>query len=274
MYLAIDIGGTKTLVASFSSEGELLEQVKFPTPQDYRQFIDNLGNTVDKMSTNNLQAVGVAVPGLIDREKGVVYALGNLPWRDESIRDDISAVINNLPVIIENDARLAGLAEAVLLKAQYRNVLYLTVSTGIGCALLQDGHIVKELEDTEMGKMPLLHGDQIVHWEDFASGRAIVERYGKKASEIDDPEMWQAIGNDIGYGLGVICSVLQPQAIVFGGGAGKFAGKFKQTLTEYLEKELHPVVRRPKAILVAKYEDNGGIRGCYEILKQRYGEQS
>ncbi|HTE21866.1 MAG TPA: ROK family protein [Candidatus Limnocylindria bacterium] len=268
MYLAVDIGGTKTLVASFSNEGEIQERLKFPTPRDYQEFLDELAKNVANLSTSNLEVAVVAIPGLLDRQKGIVFALGNLPWQNERILEDISNHLGGLRVIIENDARLGGLAEAALLKDSYQRVLYLTVSTGIGGALIQDGRIAKLLEDTEMGKMPLVFNGKVNHWEDFAGGRGVVSRFGKYASEITDHESWHEIGINLSMGIGAICSVLQPEVIVFGGGVGQFADKFTPTIATYLEKELHPVVRRPKALLAASHKEDGVIYGCYELVRQ------
>lgn len=274
MYLAVDIGGTKTLVATFSPSGELLETSKFPTPKDYSQFISNLEEAVDKMTTKDLIAVGVAVPGLLSREKGIVYALGNLPWSNEPIRDDISRALNNLPVVIENDAKLAGLSEAILLKDQYRDVLFATVSTGIGGAFVQEGKLVRALQDMEMGKMPLMHEGKLKHWEDFAGGRGVVNHFKKRASEITDPKDWEFVATNIAYGLAAACSILQPEVIVLGGGVGQFADKFGDFILEYFDKNLHSVVRKPKAIVAAQRAGEAGVYGCYEIVNQFYGQSA
>lgn len=274
MYLAVDIGGTKTLVASFSAEGELLQTDKFPTPKDYEEFILNLAETVTKMTTENVIAMGVAVPGLLNREKGIVYALGNLPWSNKPIRDDISSKLGNIPVIIENDAKLAGLSEAILLQDTYRDVLFATVSTGIGAAFIQEGKLVRALQDMEMGKMPLMHEGVLEHWEDFAGGRGVVEHFKKRASEITDPKDWELIGTNIAYGLAAGCSILQPEAIVLGGGVGQFADKFSGVILEYFDQHLHSVVRKPKAILAAQRAGEAGVYGCYEIVNQFYGESA
>jgi len=70
MYLGVDIGGTKTLVACFDDEGVLQEEVKFPTPSNYNLFLKELANVVDKLSTTEFRAAAAAVPGKIDRERG------------------------------------------------------------------------------------------------------------------------------------------------------------------------------------------------------------
>lgn len=272
MYLAIDLGGTKTLIATFSSEGQLLESVRFPTPEDYEEFLGELSKNVSTLEINQIDSCVMAVPGLIDREQGIEISLGNLPWKNKHIRDDVSKTLGNIPVSIENDSKTGGISEALLLQGKYEDVLYLTVSTGIGAALVRNGEIVKPVEDMELGKIPILFEGKITQWEEFAGGRAIVKRFGKRASEITDPEVWNTIGDNLAYGLGIGCSVLQPDAIVFGGGAGQFAGKFKTIIIDYLKSHLHPNVRQPQAILTAQRPNEAVIYGCYELAKRMHGQ--
>lgn len=266
MYIAVDLGGTKTLVAVFDTGGKKIEETKFPTPKSYEEFLGDLANNVAKLSTHEIQHVVASVPGLINRNTGVVYALGNLPWKDKSIRDDIKKVFQ-ADVSIENDARLAGLGAAQPLKESYKDILYITVSTGIGGALISDGKIVEAVQDMELGKIPLQFEGSLLHWEEFASGRAIVATYGKRASEIEDPKIWHEIGLKIGYGTAIASATLQPEVIVFGGGAGQYADKFIPTVQEYMEKNLHADCKRPK-LLTAQNAEEVGIYGCYELARQ------
>lgn len=270
MWIAIDIGATKTLIAVFDRNGKIVKSSNHPTAKNYQQFLSELSTAFQKISSNNkFTAAGVGVPGLVDRNNGTVIALGNLDWGNRPIQKDISSIIGSIPTVIENDTRLAGLSEAQFLSNKYDRVLYFTISTGIGAALIENGQIVSALQDTEAGKMPLLYQNRIVAWEDFASGRAIIKKYGKKASEIDDPTTWDEIARNIGYGVGVTTSVMQPDAIIFGGGVGQFATKFIPAIKKYLASNLHPVVRQPK-LLVAKRPNEAVIYGCYIKARQKY----
>jgi predicted NBD/HSP70 family sugar kinase len=270
MYLAIDIGGTKTLAAVLDDDGVIIAEQRFPTPKDYPQFLMSLAENVEILclDPNVDYHCCVAIPGLLDREAGIVHALGNLEWKELPIRDDICKALGGRSVIIENDARLAGLSEAQLIK-QYPKVLFLTVSTGIGCALVENGYIVTTLQDIESGKMPLLHDGKYVNWEDFASGRAIVDIYNQKAFEITDPKIWHEIGLKVAQGLAPLVATLTPDAIVLGGSVGVQAAKFIPTLVDFLDEHLHPVIDRPQAILGAQRPDNAVIYGCYDLAKQK-----
>ncbi len=269
MYLGIDIGGTKTLVATLSDDGKITDSRRFPTDKDYERFLHDLADNLSQLKLEDDYKICAGIPGLLDRTAGIVHSLGNLPWRDKPIRGDISKLVNDKPVTIENDSRLAGLYEALLIKDRYSDrVLFLTISTGIGGALVHDGRLVTALQDTEMGKMPLEHNGKVIHWEDFAGGRGVVDNLHKRAEQITDPEEWRKVGEPIAYGLGAVCSVLQPEVIILGGSVGAYADRYKDVITDYLAEHLHSNVRQPKDVLAAKDPDEAVLHGCYELLKQ------
>lgn len=89
MYLAVDIGGTKTLLACFDDKGKLLDTVKFPTPRDYEDFLSDFKHYLRFLKVVNYQAAGVAVPGKIDRKHGRAVAYGTLVWPVVPIEADI-----------------------------------------------------------------------------------------------------------------------------------------------------------------------------------------
>ena len=116
MYLGIDIGGTKTLIASLDKEGVIQESVKFPTAQDYGSFLNDLAKSVATLSTKEFAACGIAVPGRLDTKKEIGVVFGNLPWKEVHLKSDTHRMIR-CPIVLENRrANLAGLSEAMLLK--------------------------------------------------------------------------------------------------------------------------------------------------------------
>src|SRR5262245_15089271 len=149
MYLGIDIGGTKTLVGLLDDRGVILERQKFPTAKDYPVWREDVAKVVANLSTNEYKACGVGAPGKLDRERGLGLAMGNLPWRKVPIQSDIKKLVK-CPVVLENDAKLAGLSEAMLVKNHSR-VLYITVGTGIGTAVIVNQQIEPALADAEGG---------------------------------------------------------------------------------------------------------------------------
>jgi len=267
MILAIDIGGTKTLLACFDNTGHILKEVSFSTPDEYDDFLNDLKKHAARFD-QNFTTCCMGVPGLLDRKAGVVRSLGNLPWIDRPIAHDVSKIFNDTPVYIENDSKLAGLGEVSALDTAPKRVLYITVSTGIGGALLVDGRLSTDMIDMEIGKSPLNFAGDVEHWENFASGRAFFESYGIKGDDTDDPKIWQNFVQErLGPGIVVACSYLQVDTIIFGGGLGHHAPRFRDYLAPYIDERLHPIVKRPKQLLSATYGKNGVIYGCFEYAK-------
>lgn len=268
MYLGIDIGGTKTLIARLNNEGVIQDSVKFLTPKIYSSFLKELAVNVANLSTKSIVAAGVAAPGSIDREHGVAKDFGNLPWHDVPLQKDIRKMLH-CPVVIENDANLAGLSEAMLLP-QYDCVLYVTVSTGIGTGIITKQQIDPEFADSEGGHIMLEHKGKIMMWEKFASGQAIVKRFGKRASDIQDKKTWRIIAKDIGIGLYDLIAFIQPDAVVLGGGVMAHLDKFDDLLNHELKRYETPLTPIPP-ILRAQRPDQAVVYGCYDLAKSTYG---
>lgn len=267
MIIGVDIGGTKTYLAAFSESGKLLNEVRFETPRNYEDFLSDLKTHAEKLDTKKAKIACIAVPGLLDRKRGVVLSLGNLPWKDRHIQQDCSNALQIKKVIIENDSKLAGLAESRMVAAEYSRVFYLTISTGIGGALLINGKLSQDVIDMEIGKTPILEAGKIQAWEDFASGRAFFETYGQKAVDVTDEKIWKKYSNQLNAGIGMICSNYQVDAIIFGGGLGQRLGKFKPYISDYIEASLHPIVKKPKALLSTHYRGQSVVYGCYHYAK-------
>jgi glucokinase len=267
MYLAIDLGGSKTLLAVFDKSGKVLEEYKFPTNEDYKQFLADLDAALTQhLAHHKFIAAAMAVPGQIDPGKTIVRRFGNLDWRDIPIKKDIEKILNYIPLFLDNDAKVAGLSEAETHK-QFRKLLYITVSTGIGVGLIVDGKIDTVLADSEPGQMMLDYDGKIQKWEDISSGRALVKRYGKKASEIEDSDIWKEFAKPLALGLNELIAVLQPNAIVVGGGVGAHFEKFSMFLKEELAKLENEMVRTPPVIKASRPEE-AVIYGCYQLIKQ------
>lgn len=256
-------------MACLDNQGVIKERLKFPTPQNYADFLKELASSVVKLSAHEFIACGLGVPGKLDRKHGVGLVMGNLPWKDVPIRYDVQRIVHR-PVVIENDAKLAGLSEAMLLKEKYHRVLYITISTGIGVGVIVDQHIEPNLVDTEAGKMPLEHNGKMVPWESFASGHAIVQRYGKMAKDIHDEATWRHIAHDIAIGLIDLIAVVQPDIIVFGGSVSTYFDRFERVLKEALERYETPLIPIPPLVPAARPEE-AVVYGCYDLAKMTYG---
>lgn len=265
MYLGIDVGGTKTLMAVFTNDGALKQSIKFKTPQDYKEFVLQIASKSQELDQKSFNAVCVAIPGRIDRDKGTVISAGNLGWKNLPVKKDIAQIFQT-KIIIENDANLGGLSEASNVSGDIDNVLYITISTGIGTGIITNGIIDPSLADTEGGQTIFRHNGKLQRWEKFASGKAIVKKYGKKASEITDEKTWKTIARDLSLGFLDLAMIIQPDVIIVGGGVGSHFEKFKKPLLAELKKFETPLAPIPP-IKKAKRPEEAVIYGCYELAK-------
>lgn len=269
MYLGVDIGGTKTLVAVLDDQGVIIEQARFPTPATYEEFLKELRNAAGLLKNKEFKAGGVGIPAVqLNRAAGIGISFGNLSWQNVPIKQDMEETFK-CQFVMENDAKMAALSEAMLHK-EYGRVLYITVSTGIGIGFVANGVIDTNIGDGGGRTILLEHDGKTMPWEDFASGRAIVTRYGKKAMDIHDDMTWQAISHDLAEGMIELIAVIQPQVIVIGGSVGNYLDRFLKFLVADVQHYNIPIVTLPK-IIEAQRPDEAVIFGCYDLAKQVFG---
>lgn len=272
MYLGIDIGGTKTLIASLDDNGVIIESNKFPTPQDYYSFLMTLSNTIDNLTTKDFKAVGVGMPATnIDRKEGIGVNYANLAWRNVPVLQDIEKM-TGCPVALENDAKLAGLSESMLRK-DISSLLYVTVSTGIGYSLIKNGEIDPNVGDGGGSLLLVEHKGKLEAWENFASGKAIVATFKQKAHDIVDPNTWKIIAKNISLGLIELIAITEPQIIVIGGSVGVYLDRYLEPLTNYLKELETPLLKTPP-IEAAIRPEEAVVYGCYDYAKKIYGSMS
>lgn len=266
MIIAIDIGGTKTLVAMCDKNGTVLQQTRFETPKTYKAFMHDIEKALATIPLNQCTITTVAAPGKVNHKSGLVVAFGNLPWKNVPLAHDIGA-ITGTKVLIDNDANLAGLSEAHRIIPMPHRVLYITISTGIGTGLVTDGYLDPDFLDSEGGSMLFEHEGKLEPWEKFASGKAIVAKYGKRASDLNDPKAWKEIAKWFAIGIVDLTAVLEPDVIVIGGGVGTHFVKYEKFLKEYV-KELTPKLVNTPQIVPAQAAEEAVIFGCVILANQ------
>ncbi len=270
MVITIDTGGTKTLLAGFSKEGKLLKSFEFQTPKSQQKYLEIIEKVIKKefseqLKAGEIQAISCAEPGII--ENGVILWAKNLRWQNFNIKDELSKIFPNIKILVENDANLAGLFESKKFKNKTQNILYITLSTGIGSGVITDGKINQGLKNSEIGRIPIEFDGRVREWEEFASARAIFNVYGKYASEISKPRQWQNIADRISRGFLVIIPIIQPEVIIIGGSLGENFKKFDLFLEQIVRENLPEGIYCPKIIQAQKPRE-AVIYGCFEFAKE------
>jgi predicted NBD/HSP70 family sugar kinase len=287
MLIAVDVGGTKTLVALIDRHNNIIHEIKFATNASYSVFIGELYSTICELEGVVRRAEGgeisaktvkqeeiygcvIALPGQVDRKRGMCRSFGNLDWKNVSIVHDLTKLGLKVPMVVENDANLAGLAEAQEHPNQL-SVAYITVSTGIGSGYMYKGRLNPTLLDAEAGQMlvpdPTL--EKFVPWEKIASGKFISQHFHQLASNISDPDVWDDVAHRLVPGFSAIIANIRPEVIVVGGGAGQALANFKPKLVELLKESFHPMINIPQ-IVVAEHPEKAVLYGCYYLGVQTW----
>ena len=263
MYLAIDIGGTKTLIALIDDRRSIRNSIRFPSNHDQARFFEELNQNIrTNFSLDNLKAIVVAIPGPVENNRPVWFA--NLPWDDLDFAPKLKK-LSNAPIFFENDANLAGLAEAENLPGKS---IYLTFSTGIGGSIIIDGKIDSENPNFEPGHEKYEFKGETIEWEDFASAKAVSEAFGKYTHDITKKTDWVQISCRIAAGLRSIVYNHSPDQIIFGGPLGLELKKYQKPLEKQLSVCLPDCISVPK-FSTAKYKHESVLYGCYLYAKSK-----
>lgn len=261
MLVTVDTGGTKTLITHFDKKGAIGETIRFPTPANQDEYVALLRDTLQKTYGNSpVEAVVIALPGII--KDGIAVWCNNLGWKNFDAATALRGVLGDAPVLIENDANLAGLAETRLLEPIPVSSLYVTVSTGIGTGVITNGSIDPGLRYSEGGRS-LVEFDGIVReWESFASGRAIYKAYGKFARDIHSKRTWKQIADRISRGFLAVIPFIQPDVIIIGGSMGTYFSQYKDQLEGILKEKLPSHIPCPQ-LVQARHPEEAVVYGGY-----------
>ncbi len=257
MYLAIDIGGTKTLIALFSGRGRVVRRFKFKTARGSKTFIEELKENLKKFQKYKVRLVAVAIPGLVQKNYSVRF--GNRDWDDIDLLTPIKSLFD-CPIYFENDANLGALYEAFRIPGK---VIFLTFSTGIGGGIIEKNRILPESNSFEPGHKMYFYDGKVKEWEDIAASSAIENYYHVDyATNLREKEVMKDIAKRVYLGLPDIVKKYQPETIVLGGPLGKI---FK-LYAKYLPDDLGVKFRRPKR------PNESVIYGCYIYARQKERE--
>ena len=247
----LDVGGTKTLaVAVDAATDAVLATVRRPTGSGGEGLLRSTGDVLAELAgaaglpVDGFAAVGVGVPGLVDRAAGTVRHAVNLGLGDDPV--GLAAHVGRLagaPVVLDNDVNLAALGAAVALGCR-GDLAYLSVGTGLAAGLLLGGRIRRGAHGAagEIGHLPvdpdgpLCECGQRGCLEALASGAAIAARWPAGDGEVAattsllaaaaarDPAAETVLAEVAGHLAGAVALLAQtvdPEVVVLGGGVAE-----------------------------------------------------
>jgi len=280
-YIALDIGGTKFMVASFTENLLEIKRVKYNTPEDFNEGIDLLKKMINEVSNKDrIGGIGAAIGGPLDAVRGIVSPLHQRQWRNIPLKD-IMEEKYGCPFYVDVDTNVAALGEYHLGKYDHEKFLYITLSTGMGGGYIIDGKVYRGFN----GNHPEV-GHQTINFrcrypekvqcecgspdciEALVSGNAIKRIYGKPAEELNDNE-WSEVIYNLGQGLRNIATIMTPDIIVFGGGIAFGAGEpFLQKIEAEMKRQLTLV--KPPLLALSKLGYDTAIAGAAYIAKNGF----
>jgi glucokinase len=193
--IGVDIGGTKVLGGVVTPDGQVIATARRETPaDDVGKTLQFIAEVVHELTGGHqVEAVGIGAAGWIDESRSRVLFAPNLAWRDEPLRERVSAEVG-LPVVVENDANAAAWAEFRYGSARdvSDSMALFTVGTGIGGGLVLNGELWRGSHGmaAELGHMRAVPEGRLCGCgrkgclEQYASGSALVT-LARTAAEAD-----------------------------------------------------------------------------------------
>ena len=308
--IGLDIGGTKVAAGIVDEDGRILATARAPMVKDsHAHMVESICAAVDDVlaqASERPRAIGIAVPGTVDRDQGIAVSAVNIAWQ----RLPLVALLRErygLPGVIANDANAGAWGEyAFGMGKGSQNLVFITVGTGIGGGIIESGRVVRGYGSAgEIGHILLSPGGPLCPCgvrgclESLAAGPGIARR-GRAAAAVDpsdvvlqltggdanaltsenvrdaaaagDPAM-QAVRDDTARWLAMGCQICQqmlaPECIVFAGGVMQDGGGLISAVRGWYQRlsgSEHPDVE--SFIRLARESEHAGILGAAALVLQ------
>ena len=289
---AIETGGTKCIVSvGKDPTAATRHQIETTSPSETSASIERILRK--EIGHSSLDAIGIASfgPLVVDRESAHYGQIGRTPkphWEGFNLRSHLQEVFD-CPVMSESDVNGAALAEAHWqLDRSIQHLAYVTVGTGVGVGVVQNGSIVNGRSHPEIGHIRVerhpsdrtfsgtcpFHGDCL---EGLASGPAIAARWGASLTELSHDHPGQVLE---GFYLGQLAVNLvlhhRPDVIIFGGGVPQTPRLLERIrheclllLGDYLPELASPDTMKT-LIASPRLENDAGILGAFMMAQRTF----
>lgn len=213
MYIAVDIGGTNTRIAAVSDLAKPVfigEPLRRRNSVDYTDDLTFIIDAARKLGGDNIAGIGVGIVGTMNKDRTrSLHSKNNAHWNNKPFVADLNRELG-CPVVADNDGVVAALGEAYYGKVK-GDFAYIIWGTGIGGALvIHDAAGKPSVEKLDWGKY-------FGKWEYDCGGKELATTYGMQPEDLSDDE-WRTVIEKFTKRAQQFAKVVQPKAIVFGGG--------------------------------------------------------
>ncbi len=306
-FAAVDVGGTQIRVAIFNEDSpKPIFEKKIKTQGDNQTPVERLIALLKEMwpTDGEISSIAIAAPGYLEPEQGIVVTAPNIPgWKNlplaQILRDEF-----HVPVYLGNDANLAAMGEWKFGAGKgYKDVLFITISTGIGGGIIMDNHLINGAHGMagEIGHVvsvpngPMCGCGKRGHLEAVASGTGIARYVREKLNEgvpsvfpkgasPSSKEIAEAAKNgdqlsidafnQAGFYLGQTFAdflhILNPAILILGGGVSRSGDLILKPLMASLEQHVvSPEYLTNLRIVPAALGDDAGLLGAFALSLEK-----
>ena len=308
--LAVDFGGTSIKMGVTAGERILATADRIPTAmfESPQAIIDAMIASARTLRGQFPSAcvMGMGMPGWCDYQRGVLYQLTNVRvWDREIPVKEMMEQALGLPVVLDNDANCMAYAEWKLGAGKgKRHLVCLTLGTGVGSGLIVNGELLRGATCSagELGQTSIDYRGRLGHYgnrgslEDYVGNREIaadartlyashgidkaivdcnpisLERAALAGDEVAE-QVWRDLAVKLSCALMNCCYLLNPEAIIIGGGVAKVRTLLFQPLQEIMKTQLAAPLVEYLEILPAQFGTEAGILGAAHLaLNTHFGE--
>ena len=281
--LGVDLGGTKTEAILLDETQNVIERKRIPTPQnDYQEILNSISSLVLELSENISDfSLGICTPGAISKQTGLIKNSNTQCLIGKSLKEDLENKLEK-KISMENDANCFAMAEATLGAAKdFDFVFGVIIGTGVGGGIVIDKKLYTGRTNIggEWGHHTLhRNGNQCYCGktgcvETYISGPSLENRWTELTGDsLPLPKILTNIDNEIGkkwkdeflenfgFGLANVIDILDPDAIVLGGGLSNIDFLYTEGKESVYDKVFSDLVDTP--ILKNKLGDSAGVFGA------------
>jgi glucokinase len=238
--IGIDLGGTK--VASGFIDGDHIIKQEYDLIPNNSKNADDIINKVieitDRVFDKSAVSIGIGIPSLVDRKKGIVYSVQNIPSWEKVHLKDILEDYYKIPVFLDNDANCFALGEHKFGSGQNDdNFVGITIGTGMGAGIITNGHLLEDANcgSGEFGSIPYLESI----YEDYCSGKFFKTFYNQSGEELlkqakkgDKIALlaFKEFGVHMGNVIKTIMFSVDPKKVIIGGSVAKSKDFFTESM--------------------------------------------
>jgi len=313
-YIGIDLGGTNIAAGLVNDEGKIVLKDSVPTlkEREYPEIIKDMAMLSLKLikdagiDINEVKSIGIGAPGTPDNKNGILVYANNLKFKNVPMRAEMQKYIH-LPILIDNDANCAALAESVAGAAKgVQNSITITLGTGIGGGIVFDGKVYPGFNGAaaEVGHLVIESEGKLCTcgrkgcWEAYGSATALIEQTQQAAKENPDSFINELVKGEltqinaktafdaarkgdktgvevvekyikyVAEGLIDLINIFTPEILVIGGGVCKEGEFLLKPLRELIANDVYSKDVEQTQIKVAMMGNDAGIIGAAMLGKE------